>query len=231
MNSRNEELIQAILDGETLTSFTPKSRTEAYLKACVNKTGVENLPTPQSRMDALLLALADVIEQGDVPAKCNIAQIVDKSITTITAAELAGAIKIGDYAFYNQKNLKSIEIPSSVTKICNRSFAYCTALASITIPTNVIEIEGYSFRYCDALVNVTIEAANITIRSEAFNIGTETNKATIKMLATTPPLIEANSFNLNTLDKIIVPAGCGSAYKSATNWTAYADYIVEATIE
>lgn len=227
--SRNEELIQALLDGQTLSDFVPRSRMEAYLKACINKTGVDNLPTPISRLDILLLELTSVLAQGSTPVKSSIAKIVDKSTTTIVAADLAGATQIGDYAFYNLKNLVSVEIPSSVLKICNRSFAYCGSLTSIVIPANVVEIEANSFRYCDLLTNITIEATSITIGADAFNVGTETNKVSITMLATTPPAIEANAFKSTTLNKIVVPKGCGNAYKAATNWSAYASYIVEAT--
>lgn len=49
------------------------------------------------------------------------------------------------------------------------------------------------------------------------------------MLSTTPPTIQSDTFYANYLNKIIVPKGTGDAYKSATNWSAYADYIEEAT--
>lgn len=227
--NRNEELIQAILDGDSLIDFEPLSNTEAYLKACINKTGTEGLPTPLSRTDVLLLALADVLAEGTPTARSDIAKLVDKTLTTIVETDLAGATEIGDYAFYNLKSLTSIEIPTSVTKICNRAFAYCSSLTSITIPANVLEIENNSFRYCDNLTSVTIEATSITIGSDAFNIGTSNNKYTITMLATTPPTIQVNSFNVSTLNKIIVPIGTSNAYKTATNWSNYANYIVEAT--
>lgn len=226
--SRNEEILQAILNDELLSNFTPESRVEAYLKACLNKTGTADLPTPESRIDHLLYELVEVMSNGTTPTISNIAKVIDKSITTLTAEDLAGATKIGDYAFYNLKTLTSIEIPSSVTKICNRSFAYCTSLTSITIPASVQEIEGNSFKYCDALTNVLIEATNITIGAEAFNNGTTTNKATITLLSTTPPSIQANSFDATKLNKIIVPAGCAETYKVASNWTNFADYIEEA---
>lgn len=226
--SRNEMILQAIIDGETLADFSPMSRTEAYLKACLNKSGITNLPSPISRIDYLLLELADLFSQGSTPVKSNIAKVVDKSITTITAADLAGATQIGDYAFYNLSDLTSIEIPNSVTKICNRSFAYCSSLQSIIIPSTVAEIENTAFRYCSQLTNVTIQSNNLTIGSDAFNIGSETNKVTITLIATTPPSIQANSFNANTLNKIIVPKGYGEIYKAAANWSNFASYIVEA---
>ena len=54
--------------------------------------------------------------------------------------------------------------------------------------------------------------------------------------STTPPTIQANTFGssdyaFNSTCKIIVPAGCGEAYKAATNWAKYADQIVEETTD
>ena len=58
MASRIEELLQTLLNGDTIEDFEPQSRTEAYLKNCILGRGVEDLPMPQSRMDALLYSLA-----------------------------------------------------------------------------------------------------------------------------------------------------------------------------
>lgn len=58
----------------------------------------------------------------------------------------------------------------------------------------------------------------------------------IYIKATTPPPLEHEDyfcdFNYNTdhygIVNIVVPQGCGDTYKSATNWSQYADYITEA---
>lgn len=142
--SNIEKLLKTLLNGDALPSdFIPRSRAEAYLKACINKSGTSGLPTEQSRLDTLLIDLVEVLTNGSGGIGKNFSSLVDKSITTITSADLSGATEIGDYAFYNLKDLVSIEIPSSVTKICNRAFGYCSSLASVVIPPNVTEIENY----------------------------------------------------------------------------------------
>lgn len=58
MDSRLEELLKALLNGETV-DFKPQSRMEEYLLRCIEGGGTEGLPTPSSRVDALLYALAE----------------------------------------------------------------------------------------------------------------------------------------------------------------------------
>ena len=69
----------------------------------------------------------------------------------------------------------------------------------------------------------------MSIGGNALQIGSSTNKAIITMKPTTPPTIASNTFDASKLNKIIVPVGCGDAYKNATNWSNFADYIEEAT--
>ena len=58
MPSREEELLIALLNGETV-DFEPRSRVEAYLKNCCEGCGCDGLPAPITRVDALLYALVE----------------------------------------------------------------------------------------------------------------------------------------------------------------------------
>lgn len=64
MQSRIETLLNALINGETITGFKPQSRAEECLLAAVNKSGTEGLPDPQSRLDALLYLLADMMPES-----------------------------------------------------------------------------------------------------------------------------------------------------------------------
>ena len=60
MSNRVDELLSKLLNGET-SDITPQSRIEAYLKALVDGSGTDGLPTPQSSSEAYFYAL---VEQG-----------------------------------------------------------------------------------------------------------------------------------------------------------------------
>ena len=131
--------------------------------------------------------------------------VVDGSITEITSEMLAGCTKIRRYAFYEYSSLTSIVIPSGVTSINNSTFYNCSSLTSIVIPDGVTSIGGNAFSRCSKL-------------------------ATVELKPTTPPTLNGTIFkNCTALTQIIVPAGTLSAYQSATNWSAYADIMVEAS--
>ena len=75
---------------------------------------------------------------------------------------------IADKAFLDCKELLSIEIPNSVTKIGYSAFEGCTNLTSIVIPESVTEIAECTFRNCTALQHVEIPNSVASIGYAAF---------------------------------------------------------------
>lgn len=49
---------------DEIINSAPQSRMEEYLKSCINKTGVDGLPAPQSRIDVFLYKLVEVLSSG-----------------------------------------------------------------------------------------------------------------------------------------------------------------------
>lgn len=136
---------------------------------------------------------------------------------------------LGSRAFEDCVNLSSaITIPSGITILNTGLFAYNRKLPSVILPQNLTTINGYVFQYCNALIQLTIPATVMSIGSSALQCGTTTNKATFTFLGTTPPTIATSTFDAARINKIIVPAGSGEAYKTATNWANFADFIEEA---
>ena len=220
-------------------------------------------------------------------------QVIDKSVTTITADDLAGATEIGFYtfymcgslttveipdsvmsigllAFYNCSNLTSITIPNGVTSIGNSAFSVCSKLTSITlpstltsigvsafencsnltsitIPNGVTLINNYIFRSCSSLASITIPEGVTSIGSGAFSdcssltsitipngvtsIGISaflrcSSLTTMRVEATTPPTLRNTNAISTATTQIQVPMASVDAYKTATNWSNFADIIV-----
>ena len=156
---------------------------------------------------------------------------------------------IGDDAFSKCANLKNITIPNSVTSIGSSAFSECLGLKSITIPDSVISIGSYAFWACRAnLTEVIIGNSVASIGRNAFygcslltsitlpdsitSIGYGAfrdciNLATVYCRPTTPPTGGSLMFDNNKSGrKIYVPRNSVSAYKSASGWNDYSDYIV-----
>ena len=115
-----------------------------------------------------------------------------------------GVTTIGSYAFHNCYSLASITIQEGVTTIDRNVFGYCYSLASITIPESVTSIGDYAFyncygmRYCD-----------------------------FTACASVPALSGTNVFSGVPSDcQILIPAALYDEWSAATNWAAYAKYMV-----
>lgn len=151
-------------------------------------------------------------------------------LTSVVLPENSTLTAIPSNMFSYASSLDNVVIPNNFLYIQSRAFSGCESMTNITLSSNLIEIGDYAFSYCIALNNLTIPASITTLRSYALSIGSNKNKATITFLGTTPPTITTYTFNANYLNKIIVPVGCGEAYKSATNWANFADFIEEASV-
>ena len=138
-----------------------------------------------------------------------------------------GVTSIGNNAFRGCSYLEKVILPSTLQSISIYCFGGCPELRSIYIPEGVTSIGDYCFPGDNSLPEITIPSTMTSMGANAFQ--SCWSLMTIRMLPTTPPSIQSNTFNsVPTNAMIIVPAGCGETYKAATNWSARAAYIVEA---
>ncbi|MCH5294174.1 MAG: leucine-rich repeat domain-containing protein [Treponema sp.] len=83
---------------------------------------------------------------------------IPEGVTGITNSEV----------FYFKKKIKSVTIPSTMTKISDRAFKLCENLESVEISDGVKEIGKYAFYECTSLKSVNIPSSVTTIGEEAF---------------------------------------------------------------
>lgn len=114
---------------------------------------------------------------------------------------------IGASVFYGCTNIRPYTLPSNLTTVGDSAFWGCTKLTGLTIPASVTSIGNSAFRNCSAL-------------------------RAIYMNSSTPPSIGTDVFTgLPSSFIIYVPSGRGSAYRNATNWSAWSSHIREQSDE
>lgn len=141
----------------------------------------------------------------------------------ITSATIPYGITEIEGSFYGCQNLKTINIPNSVTSITIGGFTDCYVLKNVIIPNSMITIDDQAFNNCKAFTNVTIPSGVTRIGVSAFRGCTSLTSVTVE--ATTPPTLATEVFNNTNNCPIYVPAESVEAYKAATNWSTYASRI------
>ena len=124
-------------------------------------------------------------------------------------------------------NTSIIPTDGSVTIIGNSAFNGCSNLTSISIPDSVTNIGDFAFSGCSGLTSIVIPDSITSIGDVAFSVCSDLHSFVLK--STTPPTLGKNVFIKTSADlQIVVPKGAIDAYKTAVNWSAYADKMVEA---
>lgn len=182
----------------------------------------ENTNRIQGLLNDISALPKDRYEEGVITGGAKLRSIVNRSITEITAEDLEGITEIGQYAFYLCSKLEEVELVEGITKIGNNAFKGCV-IKSIIIPDSVTEIGSYAFHACVKLDSIVIGGSVESIGSYAFQF---CSALSITVKANIPPTIQSNTFaNVPAERPIYVPSESVEAYKTATNWSARADYI------
>ena len=138
--------------------------------------------------------------------------------------------QFGSHAFCYCINLESVNIPSGVTQIGACAFGECRKLNDITLPEGLSVIEAQTFAGCQSLTNITIPASVVEIEEQVFYSCNAMREVYCK--PSTPPsttkrfLDTWESFSGCFDATIYVPMESVEAYKTAEDWSEYADSIV-----
>ena len=145
-----------------------------------------------------------------------------KDCTALTSVELPVATSIEQEVFAGCNTLTSVSLPEA-TSIGYYAFQYCSALTSVELPV-AIRIKDFAFKGCTALTNVELPVVT-RIGKNAFEgctvlttmyIGTEETSVC--------SLSDTNAIPSSVTD-IYVPKALVDSYKTATNWSSFADKI------
>lgn len=136
-----------------------------------------------------------------------------------------GLLKLGSGVFQNCQSIKTVYIPDTVTSVGGSLFMGATNLESVRLSNNIREIGYGFFASCPKLTTVTLPTALGSMNTNIFS-GCSSLKSIIVPKSNTTPAIQSGTFTGIPEDcKIYVPAEALEKYKSATNWSAYADRI------
>ena len=152
----------------------------------------------------------------------------------LTKLELPLCTSIGGSAFNGCPLLGEIAFQNATT-VGTQAFRGST-IAKIKLPSveTMAASSNYEgiFSYCKNLVLVDLGENCSSIGNESFGrfVGTSGNNITIICRASTPPSLGGAIINKGwvfaTIGEIYVPDESVEAYKTATNWSAYANIIL-----
>lgn len=154
--------------------------------------------------------------------------------TVMNGLVLPNTISMLGVACFNGARITTLTVPPLVTVLSESAFSYIQPVynnetgeelpINIILPQNLTEI-GFACFQGAWIKQIIIPDTVIKIDEIAF--GYCNQLASITCLAATPPVLGPNAFSSETAGFTIkVPAASVAAYKAATNWSSYADYIV-----
>lgn len=145
--------------------------------------------------------------------------------------------EIGNYAFYQCKRWKGkIIIPDGVTRISDSAFNSCSLLTDITIGDKVTTIERSTFEYCKGLTRFIFPKSVTSIKNRAFAGCTKLRYFDMTSYGTDMPFPTLDSTTIfvdcgtqtdSGTFEIRVPMGRKAELVAMTNWSTYANNIVE----
>lgn len=116
---------------------------------------------------------------------------------------------IGEKAFYNWWNLKTLTIPEGVETIGLSAFRYCGSLTKLELPSTLVSIGNYAFQQSSSLVDLVSHINTpFAISDNVFEIWDNTTQSYVSPKAT-----------------LYVPLGTSAQYKEVSGWNRFATII------
>ena len=188
VSSRNEEMMAALINGEDVKDYIPRSRNEQFLKDCAVGSETTTLE-PRSRSEMLLSEVHNKIKSGggfDIDLKSAFDQT--------KSAEYFFSGHNNNYNFFHYikdlSNSIKYEDTSNVTSMY-RMFWQCSSLINVPkMDTSNVTNMSSMFSSCSSLTMVPqMDTSNVTSMTEMFSGCTS--------LTTVPQMDTSNVTNMN----------------------------------
>jgi hypothetical protein len=139
-----------------------------------------------------------------------------------------GVVNIGDYAFFANAYVETVNMPTSLREIKKYGFSKCTNIENLEVPKGVTTIGNYAFAGCTALKSAFLPSTLTSLGGAAFH--DDTALITVGVKAQTPPVCQTVGtrptlapFDEDHFSTVLlgVPTGCKSTYKAANIWKLF----------
>lgn len=137
-------------------------------------------------------------------------------------------ISIGELAFDSCTKLALTELPDNLTSISYGAFSYCPNITFKELPTSITIINSCVFQGCEGLTKLSLKGNITNINQSAFDGCTGLGAFVLPNVTSTPTLgrnVFKNTPIASGTGYIYVPDTLVDSFKSATNWSVYADQI------
>lgn len=177
------------------------------------------LPTAGKYCDRDIIVRATVATEDFNLARSildrTITEYVDNKITTV-----------GNYGFIKCSKLVNVEIPN-ITGLGRNAFSQCISLKRIELP-NLITLGEDCFIYCNSLEYVDVGKVT-SLPSWSLSNCNVLKTVVIRKTDAIATMVVTNAFSNTPIASgtgyVYVPDSLVNSYKTATNWSTYANQI------
>lgn len=140
-----------------------------------------------------------------------------------------GIMVIGRYAFSHCSKLALTSLPDGIIGIGSYAFQSCSKLALTSLPSSITSIDDGAFNGCSSIEEMTLNGNITSIGYTAFKNCSNLKKLILPNVTAVPTLKNqalGNTPIYSNDGHIYVPDTLVDSFKTATNWSDYAELIV-----
>ena len=197
--------LQTEVDKNSIIETISRINVGDIIYAGIKKTAIklENITSNAESVADYIYSGKIFLQSLELPIATSIGNNAIQNCISLQSLELPMATSIGNYAIQNCISLQSLELPMAMT-IGNGAMYSCVSLQNLELPI-ATSIGNYALYNCTSLITFKIGTNEVATLSNV-NAFTDT------------PIAKGTGY-------IYVPDELVDSYKTATNWSAYADQI------